>query len=204
MNARDLGFDRSLIGAYGHDDRVCAYAALAALFEAEAPAYTAVCVLADKEETGSDGVSGMQSAAFDTFISDLCDSQNVPLKACFENSCCLSADVTAAYDPKYPEVYEKRNSARLNYGVGLCKYTGSRGKSGSSDASAETDLPISAGFLTMRALPGRWLNWARWTRVAAEPSPNIWQTATLTHWTRALPFYLCTHRLKWSRSLTAI
>ncbi|SMC36247.1 aminopeptidase [Papillibacter cinnamivorans] len=137
MNARDLGFDRSLIGAYGHDDRVCAYAAFAALLGAEAPEFTAVCVLADKEETGSDGVSGMQSAAFDTFIGDLCRTQGVTLDACFEKSRCLSADVTVAFDPSFPEVYEKRNAARINYGVGLCKYTGSRGKSGSSDASAE-------------------------------------------------------------------
>ncbi|MFQ9289895.1 MAG: aminopeptidase, partial [Oscillospiraceae bacterium] len=98
----------------------------------------AVCVLADKEEIGSEGVSGMQSAFFDTFVGDLCDSQNVPLKACLEKSFCLSTDVTAAYDPNFAEVYEKNNSAMVNYGVGLCKYTGSRGKGGSSDADAET------------------------------------------------------------------
>ena len=137
FRAADIGFDRSLIGAYGHDDRVCAYAALAALLELGTPARTAVCVLADKEEVGSMGVSGMQSHAFDHFISDLCDGRQVPLKTCFENSFCLSADVTAAYDPNFPEVYEKRNSARANYGVGLCKYTGSRGKGGASDAAAE-------------------------------------------------------------------
>jgi len=79
----------------------------------------------------------MKSAAFDTFVSDLCDAQRVPLKACYEKSFCLSTDVTAAYDPNFAEVYEKRNSARVNYGIGLCKYTGSRGKSGASDASAE-------------------------------------------------------------------
>ena len=101
------------------------------------PGKTAVCMLADKEEIGSAGVSGMKSAAFDTFVSDLCDAQRVPLKACYEKSFCLSTDVTAAYDPNFAEVYEKRNSARVNYGIGLCKYTGSRGKSGASDASAE-------------------------------------------------------------------
>ena len=84
------------------------------------------------------GVTGMQSAAFDTFMHDLCDSQGVLLRECYENSFCLSADVTAAYDPNFAEVYEKRNSARINYGLGLCKYTGARGKSGSSDATAET------------------------------------------------------------------
>ena len=138
FQASDLGLDRSMIGAYGHDDRVCAYACLAGLLELNAvPTKTAVCMLADKEEIGSEGVSGMRSAAFDTFMSDLCDSQKTPLKRCYEASFCLSADVTAAYDPNFAEVYEKRNAARLNYGIGLCKYTGSRGKSGGSDASAE-------------------------------------------------------------------
>ena len=137
FRASDIGFDRSLIGAYGHDDRVCAYAEFAAILELGVPERTAVCILADKEEIGSEGVSGMQSATFDTFMSDLCDTQKVPLKACYEKSFCLSADVTAAYDPNFPEVYEKRNSARVNYGMGLSKYTGARGKSGSSDAAAE-------------------------------------------------------------------
>ena len=137
FRACDIGFDRSLIGAYGQDDRVCAYAAFAALLDTEMPSHTAICMLADKEEIGSTGVSGMKSAAFDTFMSDLCDAQRVPLKTCYEHSFCLSADVTAAYDPNFPEVYEKRNAAQVNYGMGFCKYTGSRGKSGSSDASAE-------------------------------------------------------------------
>ena len=79
----------------------------------------------------------MKSAFFDTFMEDLCQAQNVPLRACYEKSFCLSADVTAAYDPNYAEVYEKRNSALVNYGMGLCKYTGARGKSEASDASAE-------------------------------------------------------------------
>ena len=138
-NACDIGLDRSMIGAYGHDDRVCGYAALRALLDLEAtPAKTAVCMLADKEEIGSDGVTGMQSAAFDTFLEDLCEAQGAALRVCYEHSFCLSADVTAAYDPDYAEVYEKRNAAYLNYGVGLCKYTGARGKSGASDADAET------------------------------------------------------------------
>lgn len=138
-NACDIGLDRSMIGAYGHDDRVCGYAALKALLDLEkTPAKTAVCVLADKEEIGSDGVTGMQSAAFDTFMEDLCAAQGVALRVCYEKSFCLSADVTAAYDPDFAEVYEKRNSAFLNHGIGLCKYTGARGKSGASDADAET------------------------------------------------------------------
>ena len=135
--AVDIGLDRSVVGAYGQDDRVCSYACLKALLELDNPVRTAVCVLADKEEIGSEGVSGMQSAAFDTFMSDLCDAQGVPLKACYETSFCLSADVTAAYDPNFAEAYEVRNSAFLNYGVCISKYTGARGKSGASDASAE-------------------------------------------------------------------
>ena len=137
--AVDIGLDRSVIGAYGQDDRVCAYACLQAILElTEAPRRTAVCVLADKEEIGSLGVTGMQSAAFDIFMSDLCQAQGVPLKACYESSFCLSADVTAAYDPNFAEVYEVRNSAFFNYGVSISKYTGARGKSGASDADAET------------------------------------------------------------------
>jgi aspartyl aminopeptidase len=134
----DIGLDASLIGAYGHDDRVCGYAALQAILDIETPVHTAVCMLADKEEIGSMGVTGMQSAAFDTFIHDLCDTQNVPLRVCYEHSFCLSADVTAAFDPNFADVFEKRNSARINHGMGLCKYTGARGKSSSSDADAET------------------------------------------------------------------
>ena len=134
----DIGLDASLIGAYGHDDRVCGFAALQGILELAEPEKTAVCMLADKEEIGSMGVTGMQSAAFDTFLHDLCDGQGVPLRACYENAFCLSCDVTAAYDPNFPEVFEKRNAAFVNYGVGLCKYTGARGKSGASDASAET------------------------------------------------------------------
>lgn len=138
FNATDLGLDRSLIGAYGHDDRVCGYAALKGLFDIDVPEKTAVCMLADKEEVGSMGVTGMQSAFFDTFMEDLCQSQGVSLRVCYESSFCLSSDVTAAYDPNFAEVYEKRNESRVNYGLGICKYTGARGKGGSSDADAET------------------------------------------------------------------
>lgn len=138
FEVREIGLDRSLIGGYGHDDRVCAYAELKAILDLdEAPEKTAVCILADKEETGSDGVSGMQSSAFECFMEELCAGQNVSLRRCFKNSFCLSADVTAAFDPNFPEVSEKRNDAKLNYGMGICKFTGARGKSGTSDASAE-------------------------------------------------------------------
>ncbi len=137
FRASDIGFDRSMIGSYGHDDRVCGYAALAALLQLQVPERTAICMLADKEEIGSEGVSGMKSAAFDTFMADLCASQGVLPRVCYEKSFCLSADVTAAFDPNFADVYEKRNSAFVNYGVSLSKYTGARGKSEASDASAE-------------------------------------------------------------------
>ena len=96
--ARDIGFDRSFIASYGHDDRVCAYAELAGIFDAVSPKKTAVCIFADKEEIGSEGVSGMLSQAFDKFMADLCEAQGVALRDCLANSFCLSADVTAAYD----------------------------------------------------------------------------------------------------------
>ncbi len=136
FDVRELGLDRSMIGAYGQDDRVCAFAELAAIMEADAPERTAVCILADKEEIGSVGVSGMRSQAFEWFIGKLC-GDGCSVQESFSNSFCVSADVTAALDPMYPEVSEKQNAARLNYGVGFCKFTGSRGKSGASDASAE-------------------------------------------------------------------
>lgn len=138
MEVRDIGLDRSMIGGYGHDDRSCAFAELKAILELDTPPRTAVCILADKEEIGSDGVTGMQSHAFDMFMEDLCAEQNIPLRRCFEKSFCISADVCNGYDPLYPEVSEKSNNALMNYGMGICKYTGSRGKSGTSDASAET------------------------------------------------------------------
>ena len=138
FDVRDIGLDRSLIGGYGHDDRVCAYAELKALFDLEgAPRRTAVCILVDKEETGSDGVSGMKSQAFEWFMNKLCKATGSELDDCFANSICISADVTAAFDPNYPDVSEKRNAAKLNYGVALHKFTGARGKSGTNDAPAE-------------------------------------------------------------------
>jgi len=134
---RDLGLDRSLISAYGHDDRVCAYAELEALWNIGTPAKTAVCILADKEEIGSVGVSGMQSHFFEYFMETLCVAQGVRLSECFANSFCLSADVSNGFDPNFPEVSDRRNNSLLGYGVAICKYTGARGKSGASDASAE-------------------------------------------------------------------
>lgn len=137
FGARDVGFDRSMIGAYGHDDRVCAYPALTALFDLTTPLYTAVTVLADKEETGSDGTTGMQSAFLPYFIEELANAFGEKGHRVLSNSMCLSADVNCALDPLYPEVTEARNCAKLNQGVVLTKYTGARGKGDTSDAAAE-------------------------------------------------------------------
>ena len=155
---REVGFDRSLISAYGHDDRVCAYAELEALFNIPTPTKTAVCILADKEEIGSVGISGMQSQYFEHFIDGLCAAQGVKLFDCLANSFCLSADVSNAYDPNFGETCDKRNNSQLNYGVSICKYTGSRGKGGASDASAEAMGHIRTTF---------------------EKAGVIWQIATL-------------------------
>ena len=144
--AREVGFDRSLIAAYGHDDRACAYAELEALFTIPTPAKTAVCILADKEEVGSMGISGMKSHYFEHFMGGLCDAQGVKLEDCFANSFCLSADVSNAFDPNWAGTCDKRNNSRLNYGVSICKYTGSRGKGGASDASAEVMSHIRTTF----------------------------------------------------------
>ena len=143
---REVGLDRSLISAYGHDDRVCSYAELEALFTIPTPRKTAVCILADQEEIGSVGISGMQSEYFEHFMGGLCDAQGVKLADCFANSFCLSADVSNAHDPNFPEVSDRRNNSALNYGVAICKYTGSRGKGGASDASAEAMGHIRTTF----------------------------------------------------------
>ena len=137
FKARDLGFDRSMIGGYGHDDRVCAYPALTAILEADRPVYTAVTILADKEEIGSEGNTGMQSAFLKYFIADIAAAFGEEGRHVLQQSVCLSADVNVALDPIYPDTVEPRNCAWLNRGVVLTKYTGSRGKSDTSDASAE-------------------------------------------------------------------
>ncbi|TQI65528.1 aminopeptidase [Clostridium sp. KNHs216] len=137
FKASDIGFDRSMIGAYGHDDRVCAYPALMAALQAGTPDSTILTVLADKEEIGSDGNTGLNSQFMHYFISDLAHAEGLEARHVLSKSKCLSADVTAAYDPNYASAYEPTNSCYINDGVGMAKYTGSRGKSGSSEASAE-------------------------------------------------------------------
>ncbi len=137
FKARDIGFDRSLVGAYGQDDRVCAYTELMAVLEAKSPKKTVVAILTDKEETGSDGNTGLQSAYLKYFIADLAAIFGVRGREVLSNSKCLSADVNAAFDPTFADAFDKTNSCVLNGGVCVTKYTGSRGKSGTSDASAE-------------------------------------------------------------------
>lgn len=137
FKAKDVGLDRTLIAAYGHDDRVCAYPALTAILEAEKPVHTLMTILADKEETGSNGVTGMKCAFFTDIIDAIAAYGSVTSAEVRCASKCLSADVNAAYDPNYSDAYERRNSCFINNGVVVTKYTGSGGKSGSSDASAE-------------------------------------------------------------------
>ena len=137
VKPRDIGFDRSMIGAYGHDDRVCAYPALKAICEVENPEKTAVAILADKEETGSDGNTGLNSAFLKYVIRDLAEMQGVDYTVALRHSKCLSADVNAGMDPTFKDVMEAKNASKLNYGAVITKYTGARGKSGTSDASAE-------------------------------------------------------------------
>ena len=155
---RDIGFDRSMIGSYGHDDRVCAYPCLMAALDSVSPKYTTVAILADKEETGSDGNTGMNSAFLRHFIGYLADMQGGRAALAFENSKCLSADVNAAFDPTFPDVMEKRNACMFNYGAVITKYTGARGKGGTSDASAE---------------------FVAWIRNILDKNNVVWQTGEL-------------------------
>jgi len=158
MRARDVGFDRSMIGAYGHDDRSSSFASLKAILDLSVPPMTAICVLVDKEETGSDGVSGMQSAMFEGFMEELCGAFNVRVRDCFNASFCLSGDVCNAFDPNFPDVSEKQNSAKLGCGMAVLKYSGARGKGGTSDASAEL-VAMLRGIFTKNGV--------------------VWQTGTL-------------------------
>ncbi len=137
LKTRDIGFDESMIGGYGHDDRVCAYPALTAILETETPEHTVITMLADKEETGSDGNTGMQSDFLRYFIYDLAKAEGEEGYRILSKSKCLSADVNAAFDPTYSSVYESMNSSYINKGVVISKYMGHGGKYDTSDASAE-------------------------------------------------------------------
>jgi len=156
--ARYIGLDYGLVGSYGHDDRVCAFAEMTGFFEDDVHERTAMVILADKEETGSDGVTGMQSAAFTDLIEEICSQIGANSSLVRSNSRCLSADVSAAFDPAFAEVYETRNTAYINKGVVMSKYTGARGKSGTSDASAE---------------------FVGWVRNMLDSNKVFWQTAEL-------------------------
>lgn len=158
LKARDIGFDRSLIGAYGHDDRVCAYPALSAIFENADSEHSLMCILADKEETGSEGNTGMQADLFTDLISDISSTLGANVYKVRANSKCLSADVSAAYDPNFPEVFEKLNSPLLSHGAILTKYTGARGKSSTNDANAE---------------------YIAWLRAVMDKDDVLWQTGEL-------------------------
>ena len=139
--ARDLGLDRSMVMGYGHDDRICAYTSLMALLESKNPNRTSVCILTDKEEIGSVGVSGAESSFFENTVAELINIQgkynDLKLRHALENSFMLSSDVSAAFDPNYPQVNEAKNAAFFGKGISFNKFTGSRGKGGSSDATAE-------------------------------------------------------------------
>lgn len=137
FTACDIGFDRSMIGAYGQDDRVCAYPALKAAMDIKEPTYTVIAILADKEEVGSDGNTGLNSDFLRDLADDLAVMQGGRGSVALRSSKCLSADVNAGTDPTFQEVMERRNASFLNYGVVVTKYTGARGKGGTSDASAE-------------------------------------------------------------------
>ncbi len=143
--ARDVGFDRALIGAYGHDDRVCSYPALTAVLDNETE-HTVLAMLVDKEEIGSEGTTGIQCKVYEDLMEEISIALSANFRKVRAKSKCLSADVTAAYDPNFPGVYEKMNSALLSCGTSMSKFTGSRGKSGSNDASAEFVGEVRAMF----------------------------------------------------------
>lgn len=136
-DGRDIGLDGSMVGGYGQDDRVCAYASLQAILDCPDPEQTVIAYFADKEEIGSDGNTGMKSAFLSNFIEDLAETYGAKARKIWTRSSCLSADVHAAYDPTFSDVYDSHCSIYANHGVGVAKYTGARGKSGTSDASAE-------------------------------------------------------------------
>ena len=156
--ARDVGFDRSLMSAYGHDDKVCAYPSLTALFESDASEHTLMVVLADKEEIGSEGNTGMQCGLFTDLMGAITEALGGNIYAVKANSKCLSADVNACFDPNFAEVYESKNAAKINCGITMSKYTGSGGKGGTNDAPAE---------------------YIAWIRKIYEEYGVLWQTAEL-------------------------
>ena len=182
-----------MIGAYGHDDRVDAYPALMAEIEVQHPAHTTVCILTDKEEVGSDGVTGMNSMYAYHFLQQLCAATGVDSIAAFQASKCLSADVTAAYDPSFSEAFEPDNGTYAGRGVAIYKYTGAGGKSSTSDANAEL-VSYLTRLMNKNGVVCRSAKWAAWTLAAAALSPNMWPTAILIPLISVCPFWPCTLR----------
>ena len=176
--SRDCGFDRSMILGYGQDDKVCALTSLFAMLEAENPERTGCCILADKEEIGNMGATGMQSSFFEDMVAEVLaltgEDSPVKVRRVLRNSCMLSSDVSAAYDPLYPEVFEKKNTAYFGRGLVLNKYTGSRGKNGTVMLT-QSMLRKYEMYLTIIMLLFRPQNLERSTKVAVEPSPMSWQ-----------------------------
>ncbi len=158
LKTRDVGFDRSMLAAYGHDDRVCAYPSMTALFENDNTTHTKMIILADKEETGSEGATGMQCDVVLDLIDLLAEALGGKSSIVRANSKCLSSDVTANFEPNFPDVFEIRNSSIINCGVSIAKYTGSGGKGGTNDASAE---------------------YAAWVRSVLDKAGVVWQMAEL-------------------------
>lgn len=158
LKTRDVGFDRSMLAAYGHDDRVCAYPSMTALFESDNTTHTKMIILADKEETGSEGATGMQCDVVLDLIDLLAEALGGKSSIVRANSKCLSSDVTANFEPNFPDVFEIRNSSIINCGVSIAKYTGSGGKGGTNDASAE---------------------YAAWVRSMLDKAGVVWQMAEL-------------------------
>lgn len=144
--AADIGFDKSLIASYGQDDRVCAYTSFMAEIENEKPIKTSITVFTDKEEIGSEGVSGMVSNYLFDIIEDLAYEANVFPRDIYRNSICISSDVNSAFDPSFPDPFEKRNASMINHGIVVSKYTGHRGKADASDASAELVYKVTKLF----------------------------------------------------------
>ena len=141
FKAKSMGFDYSLIAGYGQDDKVCCYSALRAILDTQDPRKTAMCVITDKEEVGFNGVTGMETRVFDRFALELLEktgnTKASSLDKAFSNTQAISADVDAAYNPNFPNAFERNNSAYFGRGMSLVKYTGARGKSGASEAPAE-------------------------------------------------------------------
>ncbi len=158
LKAREVGFDRSMIAGYGHDDRVCAYPALTALLAADDSVHTHMVILADKEEIGSEGATGMQCEFVLDLIDALAEALGGKASVIRAHSKCLSSDVTANFDPNYPDVFELRNASIINCGVSIAKYTGSGGKGGTNDASAE---------------------YTAWVRNTLDAAGVVWQIAEL-------------------------